>query len=114
VLVVEDDRDVATLLEGALEARGAEVVVVRNADELHRAASETYDAALIDLSPIASDVPGALTALREGSPRLALVIISGSAVGLPEVLEGEGVRWVRKPFEIGEVVAALLEKRDNP
>jgi CheY-like chemotaxis protein len=111
VLVVEDDRDVATLLEGALEARGADVVLVRSAEELLGAATQTYDAALVDLSPIASDVPGAIAALREGSPRLALVVISGSAVGLPEVLEGEGVRWVRKPFEIGEIVAALLEPR---
>jgi CheY-like chemotaxis protein len=112
VLVVEDDRDVATLLEGALEARGAHVVVVRNADELLRAASETYDSALVDLSPIASDVPGALAALRENSPHVELVVISGSALGLPEVLEGAGVRWVRKPFEIGEVVAALLAGTD--
>jgi CheY-like chemotaxis protein len=107
VLVVEDDKDVATLLESALGARGAEVVVARTAAELIQRAREEHDAALVDLSPIASDVRGAIDALRRGSPDLALVFISGSAAGLPEGLENEPIRWVRKPFEVGEIVAAL-------
>ncbi len=113
VLVVEDDQDVATLLESALEARGAHVVVARNAEELARVAADKHDAALVDLSPIARDVRGALDALRRGSPGLALVFISGSAAGLPEALEGGGVRWVRKPFELSEIVAALVESHSR-
>ena len=76
-------------------------------------AAETHDAALVDLSPIAHDVRGAVEALRKGSPGLALVFISGSALGLPEGLDSEtgDVRWVRKPFEVGEIVAALTETR---
>ena len=64
------------------------------------ARSEEHDAALVDLSPIADDVRGAVEALRRGSPDLALVFISGSAAGSPRSLEGEAVRWVRKPFEV--------------
>lgn len=113
VLVVEDDVDVAALLESALGARGAKVVVARTAEELALRALETHDAALVDLSPIAHDVRGAVEALRRGSPDVALVFISGSAVGLPEGLEGEvgQIRWVRKPFEVAEIVAALTETR---
>jgi CheY-like chemotaxis protein len=113
VLVVEDDGDVAALLESALGARGARVVVARTAEELVLRARETHDAALVDLSPIAHDVKGAVEALRKGSPDVALVFISGSAVGLPEGLEGEvgKIRWVRKPFEVAEIVAALTETR---
>jgi CheY-like chemotaxis protein len=113
VLVVEDDADVAALLESALGARGARVVVARTAEELLLRAKETHDAALVDLSPIAHDVKGAVDALRKGSPNVALVFISGSAVGLPEGLDSEAgeIRWVRKPFEIGEIVAALTETR---
>jgi CheY-like chemotaxis protein len=113
VLVVEDDVDVAALLESALGARGAKVVVARTAEELAVRALETHDAALVDLSPIAHDVRGAVEALRKGSPDVALVFISGSAVGLPEGLEGEEgqIRWVRKPFEVAEIVAALTETR---
>lgn len=111
VLVVEDDADVASLLESALGARGAEVVVASTAEELHARAKQRIDAALIDLSPIAHDVGGAVAALRGGSPDVALVFISGSAVGLPEGLEGDAIRWVRKPFEVAEVVSALIEVR---
>jgi CheY-like chemotaxis protein len=112
VLVVEDDADVATLLESALGARGARVIVARNATELAARASESHDVALVDLSPIAHDVQGAIAALRKGSPDVALVFISGSAVGLPEGLDTDDrTRWVRKPFEIGEIVATLAETR---
>jgi CheY-like chemotaxis protein len=111
VLVVEDDADVATLLEGALGARGAEVVIARSAGELAMRATEKHDAALVDLSPIAHDVRGAVNVLRRGSPDVALVFISGSAVGLPEEIESAHIVWVRKPFEVSEIVEAILESR---
>ena len=107
VLVVEDDADVASLLESGLGARGADVIVVRTAAELALCAGDRHDAALVDLSPIAHDVRGAIDALRRGSPEVALVFISGSAVGLPEGLEDEDIQWVRKPFEVAEIVDAL-------
>jgi CheY-like chemotaxis protein len=111
ILVVEDDSNVATLLESALGARGAQVVVARNVAELEVRAAEDHDAALIDLSPIAADVPGALDLLHRGSPDAALVLISGSATGIPEGLDMKNIRWIRKPFEITEIVSALLEAR---
>ena len=52
--------------------------------------------------------------LRRGSPDVAIVFISGSSARLPDELEEEGVRWVRKPFEIGEIVAALTETPRTP
>jgi ActR/RegA family two-component response regulator len=111
VLVLEDDADVATLLESALGARGAQVVIARNVEELALRAGDDHDAALIDLSPIAADVKGALATLQRGSPDAVLVLISGSAVGVPEGLDMRHIRWVRKPFEIAEIVAALLGAR---
>jgi CheY-like chemotaxis protein len=111
VLVVEDDVGVAMLLESALGARGAEVIVARTAGELAQHAGEEHDAALVDLSPIAHDVAGAVAMLRRGSPDVAIVFISGSTARLPDEVEGEGVRWIRKPFEISEIVAALTELR---
>jgi CheY-like chemotaxis protein len=120
VLVLEDDADVALLLETALKARGAEVVVARNTVELAVAAKERHDAALIDLSPIMEDVRGAVASIRGGSPGIALVVISGSAVGVPDELialdagstpTSPAFRWVRKPFEVAEIVAALEQAR---
>jgi CheY-like chemotaxis protein len=111
VLIVEDDVGVAMLLESALGARGAEVIVARTASELDEHAVDRHDAALIDLSPIAHDVSGAVDLLRRGSPEVAIVFISGSSARLPDEVEEEGVRWIRKPFEIGEIVAALADTR---
>jgi len=114
VLLVEDDEHVTLLLGTALGARGAVVTIARDREELMRALSAgQHDAALIDLSPIAGDVRGAVDALRQSSPRAALVFISGSSVGLPDALVGEGVLWVRKPFEVGEIVAAVLQARGD-
>ncbi len=112
VLVVEDDEHVSLLLSAALGARGALVTVARNRSELTLALeSGEHDAALIDLSPIAADVGGAVAAMRQRSPRAALVFISGSSVGLPDALAAEQVLWVRKPFEVSEIVAAVLKAR---
>jgi CheY-like chemotaxis protein/anti-sigma regulatory factor (Ser/Thr protein kinase) len=114
ILVVEDDEHVTFLLETALGGRGAVVTVARNAEELAKALEAgEHDAALVDLSPIAADVEGAIAALRKRSPNVALVFISGSAVGLPGALEAESVRWVRKPFEVNELVAALVAARES-
>ena len=114
VLLVEDDEHVTLLLGTALGTRGAIVTIARDREELVRAlAAGEHDAALIDLSPIAADVEGAIGALRQRSPRAALVFISGSSVGLPDAVAGEGALWVRKPFEVAEVVAAVLKARGD-
>src|ERR1019366_5285003 len=96
VLVVEDDVGVAMLLESALGARGAEVIVARTASELAERSVDRHDAALIDLSRIAHDVSGAIERLRRGSPEVAIVFIRGSSARLPDEVEEEGGGWVRK------------------
>jgi CheY-like chemotaxis protein len=111
VLVVEDDIHVSQLLEAALTARGAEVTIARDAQELAAALIPglAHDAVLIDLSPIAGDPDAAIASLRANSPGATLVVISGSAEALPVPLQTGHVRFVRKPFEVGEIVAALAE-----
>jgi CheY-like chemotaxis protein len=111
VLVVEDDGDVTDLLEASLGARGAEVTIVRSHGELAGALTKPYDAALVDLSPLAGDVRGAFDALKMFAPKARLVVITGNADGVPAEVAGEGIRLVRKPFEVSEIVAALLEPR---
>jgi two-component system OmpR family response regulator len=114
VLVVEDDEHVALLLETALGARGAVVRIARNAAQFEvEARAGEHDVALVDLSPIAMDAKGAIDRLRAHSPGIALVFISGSAAGLPDELLVENIRWVRKPFEVPELVAAVLAAREE-
>jgi hypothetical protein len=42
------------------------------------------------------------------------VVISGSALELPVPLQTGDVRFVRKPFEVGEIVAVLAAGRVEP
>ena len=108
VLVVEDDVAVSQLLETALEARGADVTIVTTGVELTSCLERgPYDAALVDLSPIAANAPAALKALRVGSPDVTLVLVTGSADAAPDLVEGVEVELVRKPFEVREVLAIL-------
>jgi len=110
ILVVEDDAAVTQLLETALEARGATVTIAGSAAALEAALvtdGASYAAALLDLSPIAADVPGALARLRASSPGIDLILITGSADRLPESIASEGMKCVQKPFEVSEVIAAL-------
>jgi CheY-like chemotaxis protein/two-component sensor histidine kinase len=108
VIVVEDDVAVTQLLETALEARGAEVTVATTAAQLTSSlAKGPFDAALVDLSPIAADASGALAALRRGSPDATVVLVTGNADATPDAVSGAGVELVRKPFEVREVLAIL-------
>jgi CheY-like chemotaxis protein len=112
VLLLEDDDAVIGLLSTALELRGAEVVAARTSTELTSVVAEqSFDAALLDLSPIAKDVGGALQRVRERSPTARLVLISGSAAEIPEPASSEMAAWVRKPFEVGEILAILRNLR---
>lgn len=111
ILVLEDDDAVVLLLETALEARGAAVTIAASTAELTTALEAApYDAALVDLSPIAHDPAAALARLRASSPDLDLVLITGSADRLPDAVATENIVLVRKPFELPEVLAALAKK----
>jgi CheY-like chemotaxis protein/two-component sensor histidine kinase len=109
VLVVEDDPAVRSLLELALEARGVQVLVAGGRSELERVMSRgaILDAALVDLSPIVDDPEHALATLRRGDAGLPVILISGAPDGIPGSLAHAFAAWVRKPFEMGEVIAAL-------
>jgi CheY-like chemotaxis protein len=114
VLLVEDDTAVTQLLETALEGRGADVTIAATRSELTKVIADQggpFHAALVDLSPIADDVGGAITSLRTSSPGIDLILITGSADRLPDVVAAEAMKLVRKPFELGEVFSALTSKK---
>lgn len=109
VLVFDDDPAVLSLLQTGLEARGAQVVTATDARGLRGVMGDgLFDAALIDLSPLADDSAGAIAAMRAASPAVRVVLISGSAVAPPPVALEAACAWVRKPFEMGEIASAIL------
>jgi CheY-like chemotaxis protein len=114
VLLLEDDDAVVGLLSTALTLRGAEVTCARTEAELELAAQNgSFDAALLDLSPIAGNLREAVRWVRVRSATAKVVIISGSALDIGDDELRGATAWVRKPFEVGEILDALgdLPKR---
>ncbi len=109
VLVVEDDAAVCSLVDLALGARGAEVVLAGSRAEFLSALQNAgpFDAALVDLSPLAGDVTSAFDQLQAACPGIPVILISGVASGVPEEVAQRVTAWVRKPFEMGEVIEVL-------
>ena len=113
VLVVEDDRAVCALLDAGLGARGCEVIAVHDDHTLRQRLSTmgVIDAVLLDLSPIATDIEGAIAAVRAAHPDAGIVFISGSStIAAAQIAEvTPRTRWVRKPFELAEITTAIAE-----
>jgi CheY-like chemotaxis protein len=115
VLLVEDDDAVVDLLDTALTARGADVVSIRRRSELAGAlATGPFDAALFDISPIEDDVCGALASTRLSSESVRVVLISGSAQQMPPLPDEWVSAWVRKPFEVSEILQAIAPPAPQP
>ena len=110
ILVVEDDDAVFDLLDATLGNRGAVLTRARTHAELQTVlVANRFDAVLCDLSPIREDVVSALGSIREANRDSRIVVISGSADAI-EGLPGEwNVSYVRKPFEIHEIVTEITK-----
>jgi len=110
LLVVEDDDAVFDLLDATFGNRGADLTRARTRTELETVlAAHHFDAVLCDLSPIRDDVVHALGTIREANRNCRIIIISGS----PNPVEGLPADWhlsyVRKPFEIHEIVSEITK-----
>lgn len=119
VLVVEDDPAIGSLLELSLEAKGAEVFLVKGAEDLARilGGRPLIDAALLDLSPLRDRLVGWLDDIRRQAPGAPLLLVSGHPNGIPEEVDGRFSAWVRKPFEMSELLhllGGLLAERAEP
>lgn len=108
ILVVEDDPGVLSLLEAALGARGAEVVVAVDQRGLEAALTERHHGVVLDLSPLEGHLEETLARIAAaGVPGAPIVLATGAPDRVPPALLG-ALRLVRKPFELGEVLEALV------
>jgi CheY-like chemotaxis protein len=110
ILLLEDDDAVVELLELTLGARGAKVRAIRTAAVLGSTLCEQrFDTLLVDLSPLGGGLQALLDRARVLAPELVVIVVSGSAPGdtLPRV------DWVPKPFQPGELVAAIAAAHER-
>lgn len=109
VLILEDNDDLRVLLRLALERDGHRVEEVdRGGDLVRRAAAFAPDVVLVDLRMPAINGEEAVARLRadERTARVPVVIVSADA-RTGEIAARLGVPYVRKPFALGDVRAAV-------
>jgi DNA-binding NtrC family response regulator len=109
--VIEDDEAISSLIELSLEARGAQVLVVSKSEQLLRVleGSPVLDVALVDLSPVAGHLVEALDRLEAASPGVIAVLMSGQPTGIPAEADGRFAAWVRKPFDMDQLLSTVGE-----
>ncbi len=112
VVVLEDDAAVMTMMEFGLESRGVEVVPATSEREfLSLGKDGSYDAVLMDLSPLQREPGVVLSEFHARHGAVPIVLISGTAIAADAELPLSG--WVEKPFELGELYAALAALRHD-
>lgn len=114
VAVVDDDPGVIELLEMVLGARGAEVCSFVEIDRFRQALGRrSFDIALLDASPFGAQLESMLAELGASAPNTAVVLISGASDPGAH-LSKLGVTWLRKPFDVEEVVFVAQTLRRHP
>ena len=112
VLVVEDDDDIREILQYLLTLRGFHVDVARDGlDALSKLESnERPPLILLDMMMPNMDGETFLRAIR-GRPALRgarVIVISGDALEIEKGRKLEAVEGFLKPFEVGELLGAVL------
>jgi two-component system, chemotaxis family, chemotaxis protein CheY len=118
ILVVDDDVTIRDSIKLVLETAGIEIMTAESGERALEAFSgAAFDGAIIDLMMPGMSGLETVCALREKSPDLPIVIVSGSltrGVAMPELLrmatELKGVTSLAKPFKLSELLQTVRER----
>jgi CheY-like chemotaxis protein len=104
--VLEDDPAVLSLIELALEARGAVTSTAATMTSFKSILAEDgpFDVLLLDLSPLEGGERQGLEEIHQigrGSP---ILLVSGRPEGIPAGAEDRVAAWIRKPFDMSQLV----------
>jgi two-component system OmpR family response regulator len=110
VLVVEDDRKIASFVKKGLKERGFTVSVCSNGDEgFARATQEPFDVVVLDIMLPGSDGLSVLRRLREERTAVPVILLTARS-SLNERVEGLNLGaddYLTKPFYLEELVARI-------
>lgn len=110
VLIVEDEKKIASFVRKGLEAQGFVVDMVHRGDEgFTLATTRPYDAAVLDIMLPGKDGLSILRNLRERKIALPVILLTARSE-LNERLEGLNLGaddYLTKPFHIEELIARL-------
>jgi len=113
ILVVDDDESIRKILSTILEDEGYSVDTAQDGKEaLERSNREFYNLALIDVR--LPDIEGVvlLTKLRETTPRMRKIIITGfpSIQNAVEAVNNKADGYMLKPFDISKILEMIKEQ----
>jgi len=112
ILVIDDDETVRAALKQALRMGNHEVIPVANGKEgIERAKTQPIDLVICDLFMPQPDGLETIAGLREHSPQLPVIAVSGGHLGSPDMLrvarELGANRVLEKPFETDELLLMI-------
>ncbi len=110
ILIVEDDRDIAHLVQLHLHDMGCSVELVHDGTEgLQRALSHTYDLVILDLTLPGLDGLAICRRLRAGPNYTPILMLTARSSELERVLglEVGADDYLAKPFSIRELLARV-------
>lgn len=110
ILVIEDDKKIASFVVKGLKQSGFAVDHAANGDEgLHLAASTPYDAAVVDVMLPERDGLSVVQELRRQRINLPVIFLSakGSVEDRVKGLQSGGDDYLAKPFSFTELLARL-------
>jgi signal transduction histidine kinase len=114
VLVVEDERALATAVVEALTEAGFRVEHAGDGEEaLARVRQNNYDVVVCDLKMPRVDGMTLYRAIAAATPTLArrVIFVTGDVAGADaeRFLEESGCRWLAKPFRLGDLLRSVRE-----
>jgi two-component system KDP operon response regulator KdpE len=109
VLVIDDDAGVRQAIQWALEDEGLEVVAAAGGGEaLALAAERQPEVVVLDLTLPGINGYELASGLRAGqSRRLAILLITADGQAPAKAQEVGAYAYLRKPFELGELIRAV-------
>jgi DNA-binding response OmpR family regulator len=110
LLVIEDEKKIATLINKGLREQGYTADIVHDGEEgLERAVNQQYDAIVLDLMLPGRDGLSLLRALREKKITTPVMILTarGEVNERVEGLDAGADDYMAKPFSMDELIARL-------
>ncbi len=114
VLIVDDDEALADNLAEIVDTTGAHTTIASDRKSaLARATDGDFDVALVDVQLPDGDGTGLLAPLRERSPFVEIVLITGNATldGAMAAVRGGAFAYVMKPFSPPELLDTVRRAR---
>jgi DNA-binding response OmpR family regulator len=110
VLVIEDDRDIARLLELHLKDEGYSVTVVPDGEAgLRKALSKSYDIVILDLILPGMDGLEVCRRIRSGPDYMPVLMLTAKSTDVDRILglEMGADDYLTKPFNVRELLARV-------